>query len=44
MNRLKFTLQIIAMLALMFTAIGNAFAGDWGNAAVALFAMFALIL
>jgi hypothetical protein len=32
------------MLALMFAAIGNALAGEWGNLAVALFAMYALTL
>jgi hypothetical protein len=41
---LMLTLQAIAMMALMLCAIGNALAGEWGNAAAALFAMIALML
>jgi hypothetical protein len=44
MARLKVTLQAIAMVALMLCAIGNALRGDWGNAAVAVFAAIALTL
>jgi hypothetical protein len=44
MARLRPALQAIAMVGLMLCAIGNAFAGDWGNAAVALFAAIALTL
>jgi hypothetical protein len=36
--------QIAAIFALMIVAVVDAFAGDWGNFAVALFAIFALAL
>jgi hypothetical protein len=43
MARLKIALQIAAIIALGFTAVNNAIHGDWGNFAVALFAMTALV-
>jgi hypothetical protein len=36
MASLKVTLQLIAILALMFVAVLDSFTGDWGNFAVAL--------
>jgi hypothetical protein len=44
MIRLKVTLQAIGMAALLLCAIGNALAGDWGNAVVALLCAILLTL
>jgi hypothetical protein len=44
MARLTTALEAIAMIALLIAATGDAFAGDWGNAAVVLLAMTAIAL
>jgi hypothetical protein len=45
MTGLRHTLQFAAfVLLLLLTAVGNILAGDWGNAAVALVALVAIVM
>jgi hypothetical protein len=44
MTGLRHSLQFAALVLLLMTAIGDLLAGDWGNAAVALVALVALMM
>jgi hypothetical protein len=44
MTGLKLSLQFAALVLLLLTAAGDLLIGDWGNAAVALVALVAIML